>query len=225
MIAPIGNLRVQAKMRQSKITREVIIQATIRVVREKGVAGATTRAIVQAVPCAEGSLYLYFRQRSELILAAIEQVASGWAEHLRALPQLVGKGTVVDNLDSVLAQAGRFHDEALTLFSGIVSDPTLLKAQQVTMRKADKGPHLSQRAIAQYLEAEKRGGRVHRDLDSKLTASLLLHSSFGRVFEERFSGRPSGADAARDTRKLIKALLTLREGGVPAKSLKKKTTP
>jgi AcrR family transcriptional regulator len=212
-------------MRQSKITREMIIRATIRVVHEKGLAGATTRAIVQSVPCAEGTLYLYFRHRSELILAAIEQVASGWAKHLMALPQLVGKGTVVDNLVLVLGQAARFQEEALPLFSGIVSDPALLKAQQVTMRKADKGPHLSQRAIAQYLEAEKRAGRVHTDLDSKLTASLLLRSSFGRVFEERFSGRASGSEGARETRRLVTALLALREDCKPADPRRREMAP
>jgi AcrR family transcriptional regulator len=212
-------------MRKSKITREMIIQSTIWVVREKGLAGATTRAIVQSVPCAEGTLYLYFRNRSELILAAIEQVASSWVEHLQALPQLVARGTVVENLASVSAQAAHFQAEALTLFAGIVSDPPLLKAQQETMRKADKGPHLSQRAIAQYLEAEKRVRRVHPDLDSKLTASLLVRSSFGRVFEERFSGRASGAEAARDIRSLITALLALREDRPPANSRKKEKAP
>jgi AcrR family transcriptional regulator len=212
-------------MRQSKITREMIIRATLRVVRKKGLVGATTRAIVESVPCAEGTLYLYFQHRSELILAAIEEVASGWAEHLKALPQLVGRGTVAENLVSVSEQAARFHEDALTLFSGIVSDPTLLKAQHEAMRKAGKGPHLSQRAIAQYLEAEKREGRVHRDLDSKLTAALLLRSSFGRVFEERFSGSASAADTVRDTRSLITALLELREGRTAADLPKKQTVP
>ena len=210
-------------MRQSKITREMIIEAAIRVVREKGLAGATTRAIVQSVPCAEGTLYLYFRHRSDLILAAIEEVASTWAQQLQALPKLVGKNSVVDNLILVSDQAARFHEEALPLFSGIVSDPPLLKTQQVTMRKAGKGPHLSQKAIAQYLEAEKRVGRVHPDLDSELTASLLLRSSFGRIFEERFSGRSTGAEAVRDNRSLITALLAIRRDRQGSKSRKKET--
>lgn len=208
-------------MRQSKITREMIIEAAIRVVRDKGLAGATTRAIVQSVPCAEGTLYLYFRHRADLILAAIEEVASTWAQQLQALPELVGKGSVVNNLILVLDQAARFQEEALPLFSGIVSDPPLLKTQQVTMRKAGKGPHLSQKAIAQYLEAEKRVGRVPPDLDSELTASLLLRSSFGRIFEERFSGRATGADAVRDNRSLITALLAIRKDPQTANSPKK----
>jgi hypothetical protein len=57
-------------------------------VREKGLPGATTRAIGAM---AEGTFYLYFRRRTELICAAIEEVASTWAEQLRALPKLVGK--------------------------------------------------------------------------------------------------------------------------------------
>ncbi|HEV2713659.1 MAG TPA: TetR/AcrR family transcriptional regulator [Terriglobales bacterium] len=210
-------------MRQSKIAREMIIEAAIRVVREKGLAGATTRAIVQSVPCGEGTLYLYFRHRSELILSAIEQVASTWAEQLQALPKLVGKSSVIDNLAFVLGQAAQFQEDALPLFSGIVSDPPLLKTQQVTMRKAGKGPHLSQKAIAQYLEAEKHVGRVHPDLESELIASFLLRSSFGRIFEERFSGRTSGAEAVRDNRSLITALLALRRKRQSANSRKKDT--
>ena len=116
-------------MRQNTITRERIIEAALRVVREEGLTGATTRAIVQAVPCAEGTLYLYFKHRTELILALIEESASGFVEHLIRLPQLIGQKTVEENLAMIIRQAARFHDDALTLFCGVISDPELLKAQ------------------------------------------------------------------------------------------------
>jgi AcrR family transcriptional regulator len=195
-------------MRQKTITRGKIIEATLRVVRKEGLVGATTRAIVQAVPCAEGTLYLYFKHRTELILALIEESASGFVEHLIRLSRLVGQKTVEDNLVMIVRQAARFQEDALTLFCGVISDPELLKAQQEIMRKARKGPHLSRIAIARYLDAEKRHGRVHQKLDPNLTAALLLRASFGRVFEERFSGVSLGAANARYIKALITSLLS-----------------
>lgn len=195
-------------MRHGQISREKIIESTLRVVREKGLVGATTRAIVKDVPCAEGTLYLYFKHRTDLILAAIEESASGFVEHLGRLPSLVGQKTVDGNLSMIIQQAARFQEDALTLLCGVMSDPELLTAQQKIMRKAGKGPHLSRLAIARYLEAEKREGRVHKKLDSNLTASILLRASFGRAFEERFTGISSGAGASRQIRSLILALLS-----------------
>jgi AcrR family transcriptional regulator len=196
-------------MRQNTITREKIIEATLRVVREDGLTGATTRAIVKGVPCAEGTLYLYFKDRTELILAVIEQSAEGFVQHLIRLAQLVGQNTVEGNLVTILRHAARFQEDALTLFCGVISDPALLQAQQNVMRKARKGPHLSRLAIARYLEAEKKSGRVNKMLDANMTAALLMRATFGRIFEERFSGESSAADATHHTRALIAALLSL----------------
>ena len=198
-------------MRQKTITREKIIEAAIRVVRTEGLVGATTRAIVQAVPCAEGTLYLYFKHRTELILALIEESASGFVEHLIRLSRLVGQKTVEDNLVMIVREAARFQEDALTLFCGVISDPELLKVQQEIMRKARKGPHLSRIAIARYLDAEKRHGRVHQKLDPNLTAALLLRASFGRVFEERFSGVSLGAANGRYIKALVTSLLSAPE--------------
>jgi AcrR family transcriptional regulator len=196
------------KMARYSITREGIIDATVKVIREKGVAGATTRAIVQAVPCAEGTLYLYFKHRTELILAVIETSAGGFVEDLRRLPQHVGQNTVEENVGMIIRQAEKFQKNVLTLLAGVIGDPELLQAQQKVMRKARKGPHLSRLAIAGYLDAEKVLGRVHAQIDSEMIAGLLLRASFGTVFEERFAGTTSRAISSRHMKTLIAALLT-----------------
>ena len=194
-------------MARQSITQEGIIEATIKVIHEKGVAGATTRAIVQAVPCAEGTLYLYFKHRTELILAVIERSAVAFIDDLKTLPRYVGRNAVEVNLDVILSKAARFQEDVLTLFCGVVSDPELLQAQQDVMRKARKGPHLSRLAIARYLEAEKAEGRVSAELDSEMVAAILLRASFGRIFEERFAGITPGVGARREMKTLIAALL------------------
>jgi AcrR family transcriptional regulator len=214
-------------MARQSITREGIIDATVRVIQENGVTGATTRAIVQAVPCAEGTLYLYFKHRAELMLAVIERSASSFVEDLKRLPQYVGRKTVEENLGTILLQAAKFQESVLTLFCGVVSDPELLQAQQDVMRKGRKGPHLSRLAIANYLEAEKSQGRVSAALDSEMVAGLLLRASFGRVFEDRFAGTTSGSASSRQMTMLIAALLAASSrsmlgasGGPPKKNLR-----
>jgi AcrR family transcriptional regulator len=199
------------KMARQSITREGLIEATVKVIHDKGVAGATTRAIVQAVPCAEGTLYLYFKRRTDLILAVIEHSASSFVEDLKALPQYVGQGTVEENLLTIIQKAAIFQEDVLTLLCGVVSDPELLRAQQDLMRKARKGPHLSRLAIAGYLEAEKANGRVSVQLNSEMVAGLLLRTSFGRVFEERFAGTSSDAESGKQMKALIASLLVPRD--------------
>jgi len=194
-------------MGRNTISRGKIIEATVKVIREKGVSGATTRAIVQAVPCAEGTLYLYFKHRTDLILAVIEESATGFVGDLTKLPQFVGQKTVEENLGMIIRQAAKFQESVLTLLCGVISDPELLKPQQDVMRKARKGPHLSRLAIARYLDAEKARGRVKATLDSEMTAALLLRVSFGRVFEERFTGASSPSASSRHMKALITALL------------------
>ena len=215
-------------MARQPITRERIIEATVRVIHTNGVAGATTRAIVRAVPCAEGTLYLYFKHRTELILAVIEQSVGAFVEVLKRLPHHVGRKTVAGNLATIIQQAAKFQEEALTLLCGVVSDPELLRSQQIVMRQARKGPHLSRLAIANYLEAEKAEGRVSPRLDSKMVAGLLLRASFGCIFEKRFAGASSGTTDRRQMKTLIVALLANPSGlvfrpsrGKTTKSLKR----
>ena len=50
--------------------RERMVEATGRVIRERGLAGTTTKEIAHAAGCAEGSIYNHFGGRHELLAAA-----------------------------------------------------------------------------------------------------------------------------------------------------------
>ena len=120
LILPRANTQVKVDK------RERILDAAERVLRAKGLAGATTRAITSEAGCAEGTLYIYFKGRAELFLALFER-------HLRAaFPErrlLNQKESVAPH--AVLLDIGlhflRFHREVGGLLAGLFAEPALLK--------------------------------------------------------------------------------------------------
>jgi hypothetical protein len=74
--------------------------------------------------------------------------------------------------------------------AGLFAEPKLLVAYRESLARQDKGPHLSLAALADYIAAERRLGRVDAGVDGKLAAYLLMSSSFFRAFMEQFMGRP-----------------------------------
>ncbi|MFC7484331.1 TetR/AcrR family transcriptional regulator [Luedemannella flava] len=66
-------------------TRDKLLDATIRLVREVGYTQTTTRAIAQAAGVAEGTLYRHYPDKAGLFVAAIGRQsgpAVAWARDL-----------------------------------------------------------------------------------------------------------------------------------------------
>src|SRR5216683_120678 len=120
----------------------MIVAAALSVINEKGLAAATTRAIVQAVPCSEGSLYLHFADRTQLLVAVIAKVVSGFTITLVQLRKS-GGGGADKQLLSVMQEALEFHRTAMPVLAGVMSDLTVLRAFQKALESADRGPHSS----------------------------------------------------------------------------------
>src|SRR5215831_7691442 len=124
-------------------TRQMILDGAKRVVREKGLAGATTREITREVGCAEGTLYVHFADRIELFLALLRQSLPPMTEPLRELEYLAGRGTVRRNLEKVVGGALAFMREVVPLVASLFAEPDLLRAHREELRLRNEGPHLS----------------------------------------------------------------------------------
>jgi len=68
-----------------------IIAATEELIRTRGLAGVTTRAIAERVGCSEAAIYVHFDSRSELLLAVLEGSLPAMLAPLDTLGQAVGK--------------------------------------------------------------------------------------------------------------------------------------
>ena len=163
--------------------RERIVEAAALVIRERGLAGARTRAIAEAAGCAEGSIYRYFPTKVDVLLAAVRAQLAAPGGLLGRLPAAAGSATVEENLLAAAHAALAFYGDLVPLADGVAADAEL-QAEQ-------RGPLV---AVAAYVEAEQRLGRVRPDADPELAARLLLDGCLGERFLDALTGR--GQDAA-----------------------------
>src|SRR5579872_339582 len=173
-------------------TRQLILDGAKKVVREKGLAGATTREIARAVGVADGTLYVHFADRVELFLALLRQSLPPMTGPLRELEYLAGRGTVRGNLKTVVRGALDFMQEIVPLAASLFAEPELLRAHQEELQRRNEGPHISMAAVENYIRAEQRLGRVNKRVNPKIVYVLLFGACLHRVFISHFLGHPIG---------------------------------
>src|SRR2546421_12865164 len=74
-------------MRKEDVVREFrrreILEAACRVVARYGFQGATVDRVAEAAQIAKGTVYLYFRNKDELLQAAVEQGIENFTNQIR----------------------------------------------------------------------------------------------------------------------------------------------
>lgn len=161
--------------RRGEETRARLIDATRRVVREVGYAHASTRAIAHAAGVAEGTIYRHFPDKVSLFFAAVVESNAPVVEWVTALPDRAGMGTVEENLIDAAVQLASLRDEIMPLEFAMAVDPDLAAQRQKVIAAAGSSlPPGPPDAVAAYLVAEQRLGRVRADLDPREAAEILL---------------------------------------------------
>ncbi|MBE1535255.1 TetR/AcrR family transcriptional regulator [Actinomadura algeriensis] len=187
--------------------RERILDAAADVMRERGVARATTKEIARAAGYSEALLYKHFRDKEELMMLVLQERMPAFS--VAGEP---GAGTVESNLVAVVHAGLRFYRRAFPMMASMVAQPPLMAATRESLRKYGAGPHVPVRQLAEYLDAERGLGRVAADADTGAAAALLIGACFQQGFLRYFT---EGADTpdppeshARDlVRPLLPSLL------------------
>ncbi len=86
--------------------RELILAATARVIRERGLGGATTKAIAEEARCAEGSIYRYFPDKHALFIECVKEGFPEFIQMVETLPKLAGKGSARHHLEELDTDRG-----------------------------------------------------------------------------------------------------------------------
>jgi AcrR family transcriptional regulator len=183
--------------------RSQILQAAEKLMRSRGLSGVTTRQISREVGCSEGALYFHFTGRLELLLAMLELSLPDMLGPLKTLRESVGRGSPHTNLEMALRGIFKFHRRILPATGGLFAEPELLLAYRKSLARQGKGPHLSMAAVADYIAAEQRLGRIDPAVDPKLAAYLLMSASFFRAFLEEFLATPIQPSWNRFARQLL----------------------
>lgn len=194
-------------------TRDRILQAAHRVMREQGLTSATTKEIARAAELSEAALYKHFADKDELFLHMMQGHIPHMVQALKSLHDGVGRSTVEANLETATQAALAYYAETLPIVASLFAQPALLARYRQALDEEGRGPQLAVRELADYLRAEQRLERVRSDAAPDAAAKLLLGACFQQAFLRAFWGEALTPAASRA---LAKALVrTLMAGMTP----------
>jgi AcrR family transcriptional regulator len=153
--------------------RRRIIEAADALIREHGLAGATTREIARAAGCAEGSIYVHFEDKIDLVIAVVVEREPHFAELLE-LPSKAGEATVEENLVPWAQEILSLMRDNQPIFFALMSDRAVFARFKERLRERQTGPFALYRAAESYVRAEQELGRVNRDVSPEIVAAILV---------------------------------------------------
>ena len=161
--------------------REAISEATLALLRERGVARLTTRDVAERAGVSEASVYYHYGDKAGLLRAVFE----AGLERLQA--------STLDGDGALLAfgqELERFLEQALPVMTAAQSDAALRDALAAHMVANDLGPHRGVQTLGAHLAARQRAGTVRADVDPEAAAALFVSSCLLRVAQRQFIGHP-----------------------------------
>jgi AcrR family transcriptional regulator len=187
--------------------RTRILAAAERVLRSKGLAGTTTREIVREAGVAEGTLYLYFKNRAELFVAIFDEHLVPFARPLQSLAFERSSEPPESVLLDVATRFLRFHHEVAPLLSSLFAEPELQQAYRATvLSRSGKAPRVMPPLVA-YVREQQRLGTI-KPGNPAVIGEALLGACFSRAFHDAFfADRPNEAAERKYLRALIRALI------------------
>jgi AcrR family transcriptional regulator len=165
-----------------KPARERILDAAAAVMREKGLARTTTKAIAAAAGYSEALLYKHFADKQELFLSVLKE----------RVPQVhldsPGDGDLADNLTGIVEQLMGFFVQTFPIAASVFGSPELLAQQRKAVTGRGHGPAGPVHRVQAYLDAEQRAGRISAASDTTSAARLLVGAAFHQGFLAAFDG-------------------------------------
>jgi len=167
-----------------------IQEAAIRVISRKGMAAATMQEIAKEAGVAKGTIYLYFRDREELVEKTFETAIGQLHQRLDAA--LDGDGSFAERLRSLLTAQLAFFSENREFFrlyhSLRVPEGS---AMQQRRQKRTCQPQFRARVdrLAGILQQAMDSGEVRR-LDPRRLALFLIEGSIAIVLERLSEDAP-----------------------------------
>lgn len=180
-----------------------IAEAAERVLLTNGLAKTTTKEIARAAGCSEGSLYNHFKSKEDIFLHVLREQLKNLMGALSILQHLVGKETVLRNLEQVALAALKDFNNSMSLICSIFSDPDILLRHREGFTLRNEGPHRANEAVEAYLLKEKQLGRIPEEMNPRAAADLLLGSCFQHAFQLNFLGKVESQEEQNEFAKRV----------------------
>ena len=187
--------------------RSELIDAAARLLRTRGVASLTTREIAREAGCSDGALYTHFPTKSDLLMAVCEERLPDLRGEIGSLVSRVGSSTVERNLEAIIHTTQAFMAELIPITNAVASDPELRARHRERFVGGVIPPRRTIDALADYIAAEQRIGRVDHRISPRVFASLLTGACFSAASVEYVFGESAhGLEPDKYARALARAL-------------------
>jgi len=167
--------------------RRRIVEAADALIREHGLAGTTTREIARAAGCAEGSIYVHFQDKIDLVIAVIVEREPYFAELLE-LPKRAGEGTVDANLVPWVEELVSLIRDNQPIFFALMSDRNVFERFKARLSERQTGLVAVFRAASDYVRAEQELGRVDPRVKPEVVATILIGAARDHTFTRALAG-------------------------------------
>ncbi|MFW5416177.1 TetR/AcrR family transcriptional regulator [Nocardiopsis sp. CNT-189] len=190
-------------------TRDAVLDAAERVIREHGAARATTRLIAREAGYSEATLYKHFSDKHELFLNVLTRQTPEFGRLMGGLGRRAGTAPVREVLEEVARIAVDFYARAVPLGASLFSETRLLDDYRTRLAEWGVGPHVPVDNLAAYIAAERERGRLRPGTDARAAAALLLGACFQQAFFSHLTEAVRAADdpAADPVPALVATLL------------------
>jgi len=168
--------------------REEILRATLELIRERGMARLTTRAVAERAGVSEGSVFYHFEDRFGLLKAVFEQALEPL--HIRALES--DDGDLRATVTKVSEGIERFLTASLDVMMAAQSDAELRDSLHAFMLASDYGPHRGIASISAFIAEQQGAGAVRSDVNPGVVASMIVNDAFQRAALPKLVGNRKG---------------------------------
>jgi AcrR family transcriptional regulator len=196
--------------RQRRIDRRraEILASAARLFAERGFANTTTREIAESADVAEGTLYNYFANKREILLAIAHETEAPMEAAVMATEHIRDRNAVLALVERALdVQESQVHFWRSLLAEAWVDDAIL--QQFVAIRLAQ-----THRRLTAFI-AERVADRSLRAVDPSLTAQLIM-GMFVAVIAPEVRGI-KGTRTPEERRALAEAIVDLLLDGILAR--------
>jgi AcrR family transcriptional regulator len=162
--------------------RRQIVEAAERLIADRGLKGATTRAIAERAGCAEGSIYRYFPDKHALFMEVVRTSSPEFPVLVDSLLDRAGQATVRGTLEEVAIAALGFYRSIMPMAAGAMAERGLLMEQRRHFKETKRGPMHAIAILAGYVRKEQRLGRILDRLSADHVARTLLGTCFAQAF-------------------------------------------
>ncbi|MEU4348060.1 TetR/AcrR family transcriptional regulator [Streptomyces sp. NPDC023838] len=181
--------------------RERLFAAAERVLEKGGPGALTSRAVTTEAGCAKGLLHAHFAGLDEFVAELCLDRFARTATKAEGLAGLVGQGSVTENLQAV---AFALLDSGGPTVAGVaMTRPAAALRIREALEAGAPGFAAIQDAIAGYLLAESRLGRVADTVDPEGTALAVV----GAAHHLLLTSWPGTPDPRAQMRRLVGALM------------------